>query len=126
MARVATAPRGAAAAARASALGRRRSYEGSPGGVPTGTLSPGLHQNPVEHARLEDLDRPLLGVDHGYDVAALHDVAWLLQPFDQGAGFHVGAERWHDEFAQAGLTKLCAAAAIIAGCGSAACSRCAA
>ena len=39
-----------------------------------------------------DLDRALLRLHHGHDIATLHVVAWLHQPFDQRAGLHVGAK----------------------------------
>ena len=37
-----------------------------------------------------DLDRALLRFHHRHDIAALHVIAGLHQPFDQRAGFHVG------------------------------------
>jgi hypothetical protein len=94
-------------------------------GVPTGTCCPGLHQDLIDDAGLEDLDlnRALLRLDHGDHVAAPHLLARLLQPFHQGAGLHVGAKGRHDEVAHDGLTRLLALAAIASGCGSAACVR---
>ena len=58
-----------------------------------------LDQDLLDLAGLEDfdLDRAFLGLDHGDDVAALDPIAGLDQPFDQRAGFHVGAERGHAE-----------------------------
>jgi hypothetical protein len=44
-----------------------------------------------------DLDGALLGFDHGDHIAAMNRVAGLDQPFDELAGFHVGAEGGHDE-----------------------------
>jgi hypothetical protein len=45
-----------------------------------------------------DLDRSLLRLHHRDDIAAFHAIARLDHPFDKGARFHVGAERWHAEF----------------------------
>ncbi len=71
-----------------------------------------------------DLDGALLGLDNGDDVALLDPLPGLDQPFDDGAGLHVGAERRHPEISHAGRTRLRAAAAIVAGWGNAASSRC--
>ena len=40
-----------------------------------------------------DLDRTLLCLDNGDDIASLHMVSRLHRPFDQSARLHVGAER---------------------------------
>ena len=45
-----------------------------------------------------DLDRTLLRLDNGDDIASLHMVSRLDRPFDQSARLHVGAERGHAEF----------------------------
>ena len=53
----------------------------------------------IEDTVFKDLDfnRAFLRVDHRDNVAALDRVARMLQPFDQRAGLHVGAERRHSE-----------------------------
>ena len=68
-------------------------------GVPTGTLVPTSTRNSLDRARLEDLDldRPLLRLHHGDDVAALDRIARLDQPLDERSRFHVGAQRGHAE-----------------------------
>ena len=45
-----------------------------------------------------DLDRALLRLHHGDDIATLHAIAGLDHPFDKRARLHVGAERGHAEF----------------------------
>jgi hypothetical protein len=67
-----------------------------------------------------------LRIDDGDDIAAL-TASPVLEPLDERAGFHVGAECRHAEFghrdAGAGI-KARTASTIVVGCGSAASSRC--
>jgi hypothetical protein len=70
-----------------------------------------------------DLDRALLRLDHRNDVAAFESVARLLQPLDELAVVHVGAERGHAELAHARITRR-TADTIPSTCGVAASSRC--
>ena len=93
-------------------------------------LGPDGHEDLGQHAFLEDLDleRTLLRFHDRHDVAADDVVAGLLQPFHDRALFHVGAQRRHEEVAQAdlpcGLTSASAAAQIVSIWGTAASSRC--
>jgi hypothetical protein len=89
-----------------------------------------FHDGSIDHAGVEDLDLDgaLLGIDDRDDVAAGDRVARLLQPLDECAGFHVGAEGWHaeldhEEDTPAGMSAR-VASTIARGCGSAASSRC--
>ena len=84
------------------------------------------HDQLGDDPRLEalDLDGALLGFDDSDDIAALDPVARLDQPLDERAGLHVGAERRHQEVAHPPRTRPRAAAAMSAGCGNAASSRC--
>jgi hypothetical protein len=90
---------------------------------------PCVHHQPVEGAVIEhlDLDCALFGVDDGNDVASLDGIAWMLQPLDERAGFHVGTQHRHAEFdhrASAPLVAARAAAAMAVTVGNAASSRC--
>ena len=64
-----------------------------------GDLGSGLHQKLIQNAVLEDLhlDGAFLSFHHSDDVAPTDRIARPLQPLNQRAGLHVGAERWHDE-----------------------------
>lgn len=44
-----------------------------------------------------DVDRALVGLDHGDDITSVDDVVRPHVPLDDGAGVHVGAERRHGE-----------------------------
>ena len=59
-----------------------------------------LHQDLLDDPVLPDLDldRALVGLDDGHDVAAHHAVARLHLPLDEGARLHVGAQGRHAEF----------------------------
>ena len=72
------------------------------------------------------LYRALLRLDHRDDVPGFDAIARLHEPFDERAGLHVGAERWHFEVAHDGRTSSRATATIVATCGRHASSRCAA
>jgi hypothetical protein len=49
-----------------------------------------------------DLDGALRRFHYCNDIASLHLVAWLRQPFDERGGLHVGAERRHAEVGHVG------------------------
>ena len=69
-------------------------------------------------------DMALFWMNIRNDVAARNAIAWLLQPLDDRALLHVGAERRHEEVAHVGLTSASAAARMVSAWGTAASSRC--
>ena len=60
------------------------------------------HEQLADHAVVEDLDLDVgfVGLDHRDQVAAVHRVARLHEPFEQPPLGHVGAERRHAEHAR--------------------------
>ena len=60
----------------------------------------GLDEQLAHHPVREDLhlEQPLLGLDHGDDVAAPHPLSRHHQPLDQLAGLHVRAQAGHAKF----------------------------
>ncbi len=86
-----------------------------------------LRQKLGDLSRLEDLDldSPLLGFDHGDNIAARHLVAWCDKPLDELSLFHVSAQRRHREDTHDfNPGRAFTAATMSATCGRAACSRC--
>ncbi len=88
---------------------------------------PDLDQRPAHNAVVEDLDidRPLLGLHHGNDVALGETLAGLLHPLDQGAGLHVCTQGGHAVEGNTHRPRVPLAAATMSGTwGRAASSRC--
>jgi hypothetical protein len=59
-----------------------------------------IHQDLFNSTGLKgfNLDRALLGFDHRDDITAFYPIAWLDEPLNKCARFHIGTERRHPEF----------------------------
>jgi hypothetical protein len=69
------------------------------GGVDLHALGAFFYKDLADHALVHGLEfhRGLVGLDLGEDVARVHGVAFLDQPFGERAVLHGGAERGHQD-----------------------------